>query len=259
MNENKIANKLAESMIQASIANKIARDLTAFTMTEDEWKEYQKQHPGADRKNHTITPNKKSPAHHEEEKGEHKPEHFVPTKEQLQHSLTKGHYSIISAGRNSNNPDESKLPEDHEMFKKRHEELRKDLEKLGAKYTEVVGHYGGKESSFLVLHDYDQKMLDKQHKKSFVVHHINEEEAKKKIEELNKLGKKYHQDSVLHGNGGRNEIHFTTGKNAGKTCGGKGYEETPDAEDYYTEAELENKKHTKFKLNIDECFEKGLL
>lgn len=43
----------------ASELIRIARSLVAFKMTESEWKRYKKQHPGAERRNHHIIPNKK--------------------------------------------------------------------------------------------------------------------------------------------------------------------------------------------------------
>ena len=92
-----------------------------------------------------------------------------------------------------------------------------------------------------------------------MVHHKDEEEAKKNRKILTDLGKKFNQDSVLHGSNGRNEIVFTTGKKAGVTCGGHGWKEVPKAKDYYTDISLEGKKHTKFTLDLSDCFKRGLL
>jgi hypothetical protein len=178
-------------------------------------------------------------------------------KPKLQETLTKGHYSLISAGKNGDDPKEAGMSPDDEFFHKRHEELRGELEKAGFSYTEVVGHYGGKEDTFLVFHD-DTELTPKT-QKSIMVHHADAKESKKRRSFLEDLGKKYNQNSVLHAGEGRNDMVFTTGSKAGKTCGGNGWKEAPDATDYYTDIELKSKKHTKFQLDIHECKERGLL
>jgi hypothetical protein len=178
-------------------------------------------------------------------------------KPKLKETLTKGHYSLVSAGRNGSDPKESPMSPDDEFFHNRHEELRKELEKAGLAYTEVVGHYGSKESTFLVFHD-DTELTSKT-QKSMMVHHRDSDEAKEHVKIIEELGKKFNQDSVLHGLGGRNEVVFTTGKKAGSKCGGNGWKEVPEAEDFYTDIELAGKQHTKFSLDIHECFEKGML
>lgn len=178
-------------------------------------------------------------------------------KPKLQETLTKGHFSIISAGRNPNDPKEAALQPDDEFFHKRHEELRAELEKAGLAYTEVVGHYGGKETSFLVFHD-DTRTTPKT-QKAMMIHHRDADEAKQHRRIVAELGKKFNQDSILFGSAGRNEIEFTTGSKAGKTCGGNGWKEVPEAEDFYTDIELEGTQHTKFSLDIHECFERGML
>lgn len=177
------------------------------------------------------------------------------TKENLKHTLGKGHFTILSAGRNPNDEKEAKMKPDDPFFHERHKDLQSVLEQLGFKYTEAVGHYGSKEPSFLVFHD-EQELTPKT-VKSMLIHHAHGEELKARKEALNELGKHFNQDSVLHGSGGNNTISFTTGKNAGKECGGKGWKETPDAEDYYTDIELAKKNHTKFQLNVDGCFKGG--
>jgi hypothetical protein len=179
-------------------------------------------------------------------------------KPKLQEILTKGHYSLISAGKNGSDPKEALMKADDEFFHKRHEELRGELEKAGLSYTEVVGHYGGgKENTFLVFHD-DTELTPKT-EKSIMVHHRDEDDSKKNRTILNDLGKKFNQDSVLHAGNGRNDMSFTTGPKAGVTCGGNGWNESDDALDNYTDIELEGTKHTKFQLDIRECFERGLL
>lgn len=183
--------------------------------------------------------------------------HIVLKKDELAHTLSHGYFSIVSAGRNPNDPEESKMKPDDEFFHKRHVQLRDDLESKGLKYTEVVGHYGGKETSYLVFHDPEE--LTAKTAKSVLVHHKDEKESDRNRKIIEELGKKFKQDSVLHGSGGKNLLTFTTGKNAGKACGGKGWKETPEAKDYYTDIKLEGKNHTKFNLDLTECFEKGFL
>jgi len=129
------------------------------------------------------------------------------------------------------------------------------LEELGFDYTEAVGHYGSKEPSFLIFHDGTR--LTPKTEKSMMVHHANSSELSTRKEALNELGKVLNQDSVLHGDAGKNKISFTSGKNAGKECGGKGWKETPKAKDFYTDIKLEEGRHTKFALNVEECFKKG--
>jgi hypothetical protein len=183
--------------------------------------------------------------------------HLRLDKPKLKETLSHGHFSIISAGRNPNDPHEAAMSPDAEFFHHRHENLRGELERRGLRYTEVVGHYGGKESSFLVFHD-DTELTPKT-QKSVIVHHRDKDESDRNRKVIEEIGHKFNQDSVLHGAEGRNEIVFTTGKKVGKTCGGKGWKEVPDAKDFYTDIKLEGKQHTKFNLDIHECFEKGLL
>jgi len=240
------------------IASRLAIEYRlAFEMNESEWKEYQKEHPKADRRNHKITkdPTDKKPSSEPTIVPKHK---INLSKEKLKETLSKGHYTIISAGRNPNDKEESELKPDDAIFHKRHLQLQAALEEMGVPYTEVVGHYGGKESTFLILHD-DTGLTEKTDK-SFMVHHAGDEAKINNVKKvLDELAKRFNQDSVLHGDEGRNDLHFTTGKHQGETCGGKGWEEAETAKDIYTDIELENHEHTKFRTNIDECFEKGLL
>lgn len=183
--------------------------------------------------------------------------HLHLDKAKLQETLTKGHFSIISAGRNPSDPKEAMLKPDDGFFHKRHEQLRDELEKAGLQYTEVVGHYGGEESSFLVFHDGTE--LTPKTQKAMMVHHRNEAEAKEHRKIVEQLGKKFNQDSILYGSAGRNEIVFTSGSKAGKTCGGNGWKEMPEAKDFYTDIKLDKQNHTKVSLDIHECFERGML
>lgn len=284
MNVNKLAHKIASEHWEQLLASKIAKNFTAFEMTKTEWEKYRRDHPDADKSNHKIVDDPKTeteskPESHSKTESTKKtepdskekpavvkktivhPTHRISlSKEQLHHALTKGHYSIISAGRNPANPDESKLSENDPVFHERHKKLQQNLEDLNLPYTEVVGHYGGTEKTLMVIHDHNEDLSDKTTSKSFMVHHAdNEKTIDVNRKKLDALGKKYNQDSVLHGTNGKNEIHFTSGKNENKTCGGEGHTETPDAKDFYTDIELSDKKHTKFRMNIDDCFKQGLL
>jgi hypothetical protein len=206
---------------------------------------------------------KMSPKKEEEKKGPEKKRirykaYLKLDKPKLQEILTKGHYSIMSGGKNPNDPKEVSMAPDDEFFHKRHEDLRGELEKAGFPYTEVIGHYdGGKENSFLVFHD-DTELTTKT-QKSIMVHHKDGEESKSRRKILEDLGTKFNQDSVLHAGEGRNDIVFTTGVKKGKNCGGNGWKESPEELDNYTDIELEGKDHTKFQLDIHECFERGML
>ncbi len=88
----------------------------------------------------------------------------------------------------------------------------------------VDGNYDGEEKSFMVIN------ADPKH-----------------IEEL---GTKYNQDSVINSSAGENRMVFTTGENKGKQHIGQGFEEKPDADNYYSEADVGGEKF-KFALNFD--------
>ena len=180
---------------------------------------------------------------------EHK---HVCNKKQLADSLSKGHYTIISAGRNPDDPEEAKLPVDHPFFKWRHLKLQSELEKAGVKYNDVVGHYGGLENSFLVMHDGGE--LDAKNFKPAFKADYDEKQSGDLRKLMNHLGEKYNQNSVLHGAKGRNEINFTSGKHKGKTCGGNGWNFADEEKDFYTELNLKDRPHSKIQMDIHECF-----
>lgn len=141
----------------------------------------------------------------------------------LDAALKDGPISIISAGKNPNNAEDRALTE--EQINQRYKRLEQDLADQGYKFTKVRGHYGGVEDSFLVY---------------------NPNKA-----EMNQLGKKYNQDSVIHSEGGENELEFTTGENAGKHHKGEGFQDVPEAKDYYTELTTADGQKKKFTLNLD--------
>lgn len=156
-------------------------------------------------------------------RGEGEGKEIKLTHEQLTWILKNGTFGLISAGKNPKlEPNMTQAEQ-----KARHEKLRADLRLGGYVYTEVEGHYEGKEPTFLVM-----------------AHNLPENEAKI-------LGKKYNQDSVIHAVSGQNKMHYTTGDNEGQHRQGNGYEEKPDAKDYYTIVKHPDGSFTKFALNFD--------
>ena len=168
----------------------------------------------------------------------------------LQHKLKSGHFSIVSAGRNPAHPAEKDLPADHPKFKERHEQLRGDLEAHGLDYTEVEGHYGGKEPSFVVHHHPDVKPTNNG-RSAFMVHHDGEGDGRSEHEVVRGLARKYNQDSVVHYKAGTGELHYTVGEHAGQHHKGSGFEYKPEADDFYTKVDHGGKKPSKFTLNFD--------
>ena len=250
------ASCIREALVGLRIADAVTTQRTKWEAPKGRRKLWRREKPNGD-----FEYRESPPEGGEGSKKQDKPKvyknHVTMTKPDLEKALSHGHFSIISAGLNPSDSKESKMKPDDEFFHKRHEQLRDALEKNGMRYTEVVGHYGGKESSFLVFHD--GTVATPKTQKSIMVHHHDAEELKKNRKVLEELGKKFNQNSVLHGSGGKNTLVFTAGDKAGQECGGKGWKETPEAKDYYTDIKLEGKEHTKFNLDIAECFEKGFL
>lgn len=181
--------------------------------------------------------------------------HAILDKNLLKEVLDKGYFTILSAGPNFRDNVENKMKKDDEYFHERHLALRDELERTGMPYTEVMGHYEGEEPSFLVFHD--KVEMTPKTSKSFMVHH-DKKSFNKQRKVMEELGKKFNQDSVLHGINGKNEMTFTTGPKKGETCGNKGWKEVPDAKDFYTDIELNDKNHTKVNLNIKDCFKRKM-
>lgn len=141
----------------------------------------------------------------------------------LKTSIATGPMSIISAGRNSNNPEDRGMTD--EQISTRYKKLEQELKDRGYKYTKVKGHYGAPEDSF-------------------AVHHAD-------TDEMDELGEKFNQDSVIHTKNGENKLHYTTGKHKGEHHKGTGHEEVPEAKDFYSEVPTINGKRYKFSLNLD--------
>ena len=181
--------------------------------------------------------------------------HISLDKPALKKLLSEGYFTIISAGRNPKDSKEGKMDVNDEYFHKRNETLKDELEKMGYNYTEAEGHYKGREHSLMVFHEPVE--ITKMARKSFMIHHNDADELKKRKKGLEELGTKLNQDSVLHGSAGKNTMYYTTGKRKGQECSGQGWNEAPDADDFYTDVKLKGKKHTKFQLDLKECEKKG--
>ena len=94
-----------------------------------------------------------------------------------------------------------------------HEALRRDLDRMGAQFEETWGKYGGATE------------------RSFIVYGLP-------LKHLLALGKKYGQEAVIHGEGGRHMFLYTNGPKAGSMhLGLSTYEHWPEgteppADDY---------------------------
>lgn len=177
---------------------------------------------------------------------------------QLDTLLTRGNYSIVSAGPNSADPQEKGHAPDEPQFKERHEKLRAELVKQGFNYTEVIGHYGGQEPSFVVFHHALPKATPAKIEQGgklqaipgFIVHH-SETAGESEYKKIRDIGKQFNQDSVVHSYHGDHELHFTTAHSghAGQHLKGSGY--TRGAGSDYTEVSTRSGAHTQFALNFD--------
>jgi hypothetical protein len=261
------------------IASKIAYDFMnekeAFDMTEREWEEYSKLHPNAKKENHNIIP---VPGKHHKDSDfdeyfqretKAKVEYFqkmkeihpnyipIVRKETMENIIWNGEYSVISAGVNGQDPEDVEKCKNPEFVKKRHEELRRDLDKLGVKYTEVVGNYGdGEEMSFMVSTTLDAKVCQKKPDNCYMISGNVYETDENIIKKLNNLGKKYNQNSVAHSKGGIMEWHFTTGENeGGKIVTGT---ETYDAKDFdmfYSEGRITEDSYIKWSADVSKALD----
>jgi hypothetical protein len=89
--------------------------------------------------------------------------------------------------------------------------IETELQNHGLKYEHVKGHYGSPENSILV-HNPD-------------------------LEHMKDLGHRYGQDSILHSQGGKAELHYTNGPHAGKVRPSTGPVQTfdtPPADNFTT-------------------------
>jgi hypothetical protein len=75
---------------------------------------------------------------------------------------------------------------------------------------------------------------------------------------LIELGEKFNQDSVIFSEKGKNELIYTTGPYKGERNEGSGFQEVPDADNYYTDLKTP-KGHLKSTLNFNfDTFVKAL-
>lgn len=274
--------KIAKRLIQiANVVDKFAarelistvRELVSFDMTEREWEHYKKEHPNADKRNHHIIPVKGLPHHKSNYKEymvrekkakkkyfrELKKKHpnFEPIvrKDDIEQVLKHGEYSCISAGINPEMPEDiENAKKDKNFIKNRTEALRKDLDRLGVKYTEITGSYGSEEPSFLISHTLEAKVGQKNRDNSFFVKR-NKYDAKDMVKKLNALGTKYNQDSVAHGRAGKMEWHYTTGEKKGKRVKGLDTQFLKGAKDFYSEARVGDDHYTKWSCDMSPAWE----
>lgn len=262
----------------------------AYQMTKKQWNKYKKQHPNADRSNHTIIDvkqpkmkqdkgmnNKKhnhqkikfdkkvhqivtkaKKKHYQKLKQNHPNFQPLVNKEELQKTIKQGKYSVISAGFNPNDKkQESFKKSDPKGFKKfikqRTQSLRKDLDKLGVKYTEVIGSYDGEQPSFLISHDWETKGAEKPNENISMMVMNDYGDSDDLVKQLNKLGQKYNQDSVAHSDKGKMEWHYTTGERKGKRCQGESTEFNEYATNYFSQARVTSDTFTKWAANMDRC------
>ncbi len=147
--------------------------------------------------------------------------------QELHHILNGGKYALVSAGPNPRIDSHKDMTEDDKT--RRHEKLRGELEERGYMHTGVVGHYEGREDTFLVM-----------------IHDANREDVRR-------LGEMFQQDTVIYSEDGKHELHYTHGENHKKNlCSeGKGWEVKPDAKDLFTHMKHPDGGSTKFALNIN--------
>ncbi len=150
-----------------------------------------------------------------------------PTEQEVKDILDVGRYALVSAGKNPN----LEADMSPEAQAERHGQLRQRLVKEGFQFTQVLGKYGDEEDSFLVMvHDADR-------------------------DHVIKIGEDYNQDSIIYGENGTHEMHFTTGEHKGKFEVSKAWNDQSDADDYYTE--VKQPDGSSYKFNIDLQFDES--
>ena len=147
-------------------------------------------------------------------------------KKEVSEILSKGMFAMVSADSNPNDMDHDKKKKGHWM-KQRHA-LIKDIQDMGLMFMPCIGKYGSVERSYLIF----SPEMNKQ--------------------EVYDLGKKYGQDSVIWGKGGKNELIYTTGENKGKANVGKSFNWlSSDQGDAWTEFVGDGGKPQKFNINFN--------
>ena len=175
--------------------------------------------------------------------------------------LDMGHFSIVSAGRNFQR--EGKEKHDNKYYAIRHAALKEDLDELKVPFIQVQGKYGSPERSFVVLHK-DLPDIPGM-PKSFMVSHMSKEKQKFITDRIEKLARKYNQDSVVHAFTGKEVVaRFTTQHPdravarkdlKAKLIKGKSYVDMTGSSNFYTRVPHARDKHTKFQFNIPDKWE----
>ena len=274
--------------IASQIASDFMNEKEAFDMTQREWEIYKDKHPLADPANHHIIKVKGKPhsknRHKKYMRKEKKAKvayfkkmkrlhpNYVPMikKDEFMDMILNGEYSCISAGVNPSDPMDVERCKDKKYLEKRIESLRKDLDELGVIYTEVAGCYKSKEEpSFLISHTLKSKVSQKVKDDTFLIpRNVNDGKDKNDegnvyindndiITKLNKLGAKYHQDSVSHAKNGRMEWHYTTGEDAGYRDVGKDTKFIQGTPAEYSEARIGEDEYTVWSCDMSNTFAKG--
>lgn len=149
------------------------------------------------------------------------------TKPEIKDILNRFSGGFISAGRNPKDPEDMKMTDAE--IEVRHSHLVEDLKQAGFKFVNAKGKYGGLPEDTLIVMVPDAKK-----------------------HELEELGAKYNQDSVLFWEKGHNECIYTTGKDKGKKNIGDGFQFiSNDAEDFYTEVAAPSGAKIRFSLELD--------
>lgn len=138
--------------------------------------------------------------------------------------------------------------------------MRKKLDELGVRYTEVAGSYGDEEPSFLISHSIDTKVLQKHKDNTFLVTGNVYSNTENIIEKLNHIGKLCNQDSVTHSKGGVMEWHYTTGENAKNrkriVTGGSTVTISANSPDeFFSEGRVSDELYTKWKANTENALD----
>lgn len=163
--------------------------------------------------------------------------------------LNKGHLTIMSAGKNSDEITHQDKPPQY--FEEQHEKLKRDIAQFDLPFVECLGKYDNlNEKSYAVYHN-DLPQDNDDSNKELVIGRNGEDENV--IHELDKLGNKYRQNSVLHTAEGNGSLHFTTGDNINKQYDDEGYE-IIEEDDNFTKIK-HNNEVTKFAMNIGGAFE----
>lgn len=143
-----------------------------------------------------------------------------PTRQEALDILEVGRFALISAGPSPHDAEGVNTEE-------RHAQLRDRLVEEGFKFTQVQGKYGGEEDSFLVwVHDADR-------------------------ETANNLGAEFNQDSIIYGENGSYEMHYTTGDRKGTVEEVNQVKDMEGENDNYTEIPLAGGGSYRFNLPFE--------